>query len=722
MAPVALARIVLTLIVAIAACPASALTIVVNDSSDTLHSCATTATGTCSLRDAILFANIGGGSDTINFNIGGGGSQTITPLSPLPAITATVTIDGYSQPGATANTLAVGNNANLLIELDGSSAGLANGITVLNAPGSVIKGLVINRFALAGIQVAPTVDTFTVTIQGNFIGTDAAGTLARANGGNGIEFVNSHAAFGTIGGIGPAIRNVISGNGLDGIFLAGNGNTVQGNYIGTNAGGTAALANAYSGVDIAANNSQIGGNPTFGQRNVISGNGFHGISIASATASGNIINGNFIGTDATGTSKLGNTLDGIFTNGPSTMINLSSNVIGGNLGNGINVGGSADGTVITPAQIIGTDLGRTLNLGNGSVATHAGINISGNASVQIDNATIAFNAGPGIRISNNAATAVIVTGGSFFGNGGRAIDLTDGPPPINDPCDPDIGNNDLQNYPVLNSATITGGTVKIDVTFNSSPGVTHTLEFFSSPVCDPSGFGEGKTSLGSGSAVPGPSPGCSTSFTTNSLLIPPGESVITAYARGPTGKTSEFSQCIVATGPAAPVLASVASRKVHGAAGTFDLPLVLTPTNPTTEPRLGPAHTIVFTFDKPVTSGNASVSEGVATVGAPTFSGNEMRVALSGVTNAQYVTLNASNVASSDGGTGGAGSARIGLLQGDVNQNRVVSVADLGLVNAVLAQVVTAGNFLRDVNATGTLTVADKGLTNAVLTTALPAP
>ncbi len=99
-----------------------------------------------------------------------------------------------------------------------------------------------------------------------------------------------------------------------------------------------------------------------------------------------------------------------------------------------------------------------------------------------------------------------------------------------------------------------------------------------------------------------------------------------------------------------------------------------------------------------------------------------MRVGLSGVPNIQYVTLNASNVASSDGGSGGAASARIGFLHGDVNQNRVVSLADLGLVNAVLAQTVTAANFLRDVNASGTLSLADKGLTNAVLATALPPP
>jgi hypothetical protein len=98
-----------------------------------------------------------------------------------------------------------------------------------------------------------------------------------------------------------------------------------------------------------------------------------------------------------------------------------------------------------------------------------------------------------------------------------------------------------------------------------------------------------------------------------------------------------------------------------------------------------------------------------------------MIVPLSGVINQQYVTVNVSNVASSGGGIA-SGSVRVGFLLGDVNQSRVVSIADLGLVNAQLAQVVTAANYLKDVNASGTLTLADKGLTNANLTKALPAP
>jgi hypothetical protein len=180
-----------------------------------------------------------------------------------------------------------------------------------------------------------------------------------------------------------------------------------------------------------------------------------------------------------------------------------------------------------------------------------------------------------------------------------------------------------------------------------------------------------------------------------------------------------YGEPILATSP---VLVGVVSRKVHGAAGTFNLPLGNVASNPTTEPRVGPTQTIVFTFDSVVTAGTASLSEGAATVGTPTFGGNEMVVPLSAVNNAQYVTVSVGNVSTAGGGTGGAGSARIGFLAGDVNQSRAVTVADLGLINAQLAQPVTAANYLKDVNASGTLTIADKGIANGKLTTSLPLP
>ena len=194
--------------------------------------------------------------------------------------------------------------------------------------------------------------------------------------------------------------------------------------------------------------------------------------------------------------------------------------------------------------------------------------------------------------------------------------------------------------------------------------------------------------------------------------------------------TSAASATLTITGVpgATPVLQSVVARKVHGVAGSFDLPVpTLAPPTvnhiPVTEPRAGPTHQLVFTYDKPLTGATITVTEGTATVaGTSGAVGSTVVVNLTGVINAQYVTVSLTAVASTDGGGGGVGAARVGFLEGDVNQNRVVTVSDVGLVNAALAQTVAAGNYLRDVNANGTLTLADKGLANTKLTTALPTP
>ncbi len=171
-----------------------------------------------------------------------------------------------------------------------------------------------------------------------------------------------------------------------------------------------------------------------------------------------------------------------------------------------------------------------------------------------------------------------------------------------------------------------------------------------------------------------------------------------------------------------PVFQSAVSSRVHGAAGTFNLALSAVPTNPTTEPRQGPTQTVVFTFDRPITAAVVAVTEGTATASAPAFNGSDVIVNLTGVSDRQYVTVSLTGVEDSTGGTGGVASARIGFLVGDVNQNRAVTVADVGLVNAQLSQPVTAANFLMDVNVSGTLTLADKAITNANLAQALPAP
>jgi autotransporter-associated beta strand protein/parallel beta-helix repeat protein len=257
--------------------------------------------GPGSLRQAILDADVNPVGNTIDFNITGSGVQTITPLTPLPAVTEPVTIDGYSQPGASVNTLTHGDNAVLLIELDGSAAPLgSNGLTI-SAGNSTIRGLVINNFSGDGIALLTNGGD---QVEGNFIGTNAAGAAALANGGKGVTINDS--AGNTIGGTTADARNVISHNSSYGVAISGSGaagNVVEGNYIGLQADGASPLGNLGGGVlvDGGAASNTIGGTAA-GAGNVLGGvvDGDFGIALDGVGTQFNVIAGNFIGTDSTG--------------------------------------------------------------------------------------------------------------------------------------------------------------------------------------------------------------------------------------------------------------------------------------------------------------------------------------------------------------------------------------------------------------------------------------
>jgi parallel beta-helix repeat protein len=309
--------------------------------------------GAGSLRQAILEANDNPGLDVIAFNISSrsGSPYTIQPTSRLPQISDPVIIDGYTQPGASPNTNGPGqgSNAVLKIELDGSVAG-ANSVHGLHiiAGGSTVRGMVINRFSGNGIMIFGNEATGNL-VQGNFIGTDFTGTVDLGNLTDGVQIRG--AANNIIGGIIAEARNVISGNNVRGISIQGDvnmdgrdatGNLVQGNLIGTDVTGTAALGNTHDGVVIrgAANNT-IGG-ASASARNVISGNntggGRGGVSIINhpnlhiTGASDNLVQGNFIGPDVTGTMALGNGSGGVVieaaANNTLTDNTISNNVYG----------------------------------------------------------------------------------------------------------------------------------------------------------------------------------------------------------------------------------------------------------------------------------------------------------------------------------------------------------------------------------------------------------
>src|SRR5258706_6190891 len=260
--------------------------------------------GAGSLRQAILDANGNAGTDTITFAIPGAGLHTISPASNLPTITEAVILDGYSQPGSSVNTLALGDNAVLQIELTGSA--ISNGVG-LDVSGTVnggeVKGILFTKWNNA-IQLNGSDN---MTLDGNFLGTNAAGSAASSATSNGSAFFILTSATGnTIGGAAPAARNLISGNTTPGITLRNSGtinNIIQNNYIGTNAAGTAAIAN---NVGISFNSPGV--NTIRG--NVISGNATNpsfsaGIQLENFET-GVLVVGNKIGTSADGLSPIPN--------------------------------------------------------------------------------------------------------------------------------------------------------------------------------------------------------------------------------------------------------------------------------------------------------------------------------------------------------------------------------------------------------------------------------
>src|SRR5205085_1082569 len=251
----------------------------------------TNDSGAHSLRLAIQCANANPGLDTITFNIPGGAIHTIQPATSLPSITDPVIIDGYTQPGASANILATSDNAILLVEINGSSTGgLGIGLNISSSGGgSTLRGLAIYRFGGSAISVNAGGNH----LEGNFINMSATGTVAMGGAGIAINGANN-----VVGGTSPAQRNLISGsNSSSGISINGagsTGNLVQGNFIGTGMGGNFAMPNAINGISLSggATNNTIGGTAS-GAGNVISGNANSGILIISS--GGNGVQCSFVG-------------------------------------------------------------------------------------------------------------------------------------------------------------------------------------------------------------------------------------------------------------------------------------------------------------------------------------------------------------------------------------------------------------------------------------------
>ena len=313
------------------------------------------------------------------------GPRTISTNSALPTITDSVIIDGYTQPGAAANTDPSGFDGTLLVELNGASAGAAVGLDIA-AGASTVRGLVINRFSQEAIVLRSGDGN---VVEGNFLGTDWTGSAALPNRGGIISYLGSDAN--TIGGATLAARNIISGNLWNGIEL--------------------------NGIEL----------PGFG-----------------AGSTGNMVQGNLLGTNAAG-GALGNGIHGVY-------------IVNGSIGN--TVGGTNE------------------NLGN----------------------CIAFNMGAGVKVEG-AATTSAVLGNSIFANIGLGIDLdNDGVTP-NDPGDEDSGPNQLQNAPVILTLANFAAELAVTGSLDAEAATKYRLEFFASAAPDPSGFGEGQRPLGNDRVV-----------------------------------------------------------------------------------------------------------------------------------------------------------------------------------------------------------------------------
>ena len=249
-------------------------------------------------------------------------------------------------------------------------------------------------------------------VDGNLIGTNAAGTVDQGNAGAGVQIINSDGN--TIGGAGGT-GNVISGNDQYGISIDANstGNFVQHNLIGTNLAGTAALGNSFSGIVVLSGSNTIGGTAT-DAGNAISGNLHHGVWLNSATATGNLVQGNYIGLDMTGTADVGNVLNGVqidasaATNTIGGTTPAAGNVISGNNQNGVFMTGAATTGNLVQGNYIGTN-----EAGTGAVAnTLDGVLINGSPSNTIGGTA----AGAGNVISGNSRFGVEIVNSGSTGN------------------------------------------------------------------------------------------------------------------------------------------------------------------------------------------------------------------------------------------------------------------------------------------------------------------
>lgn len=472
---------------------------------------------------------------------------------------------GTSSDATTANNLGVNiQNGNFGAVVIGGSIPADRNIISGNGAGIIINSQLPNR------------------VWGNYIGVDATGTADLGNAGVGIAIGTLGVTLiggGSIGGpttvAGQGLGNVISGNGFRGIQIQTGGPptvigavTIQGNILGLDANGVNALPNTGANIYLFDNNLPVTGLPSLGPvtiggsvpgaGNILSAGG-HGVF---ALAAGTILRGNRIGTDITGTVARPNTF-GVEITGTTAFV--SSATFGGS---GANEGNLISGNQSDAVRLFlasGTFQGNRIGvsstgtpLGNGgygifvdSGQAEIGGSMAGQGNVIANNGDTGVQVRIGFPAVRNASEAAIL-GNSIFGNG--FLGINNSLPDVvtaNDSGDGDAGPNDLQNFPVVTTATLGAGNVTLSGTLDSLASSTFRLEFFSNASCDALGFGEGATFLGSVDVTTNGS-GLG-SFGPVVFAIPAGQPVITATATNSANHTSEFSSCVTATGGPPPL-------------------------------------------------------------------------------------------------------------------------------------------------------------------------
>jgi CSLREA domain-containing protein len=443
------------------------------------------------------------------------------------------------------------------------TAALGNGgagVWISSGDGNVVGSALLGDTLVAGNGgdgVLFSGNSSNTAVTGTWSGLNAAGSAAIPNGGSGVTLSSS-----TGNTVGPG--NVISGNSQNGVLIwsVSTSNVVTANFIGLNVTGTAVIGNQFHGINVIDSDENV-----IGPGNVISGNTLNGVRIRTESF-GNFVKGNTIGLNAAATAALPNLNNGVQIDDTAVDNTIGGpggdlNVISGNSLNGVHLLDVGTSGNLIQSNFIGSNATASAAFPNGgdgvAITDGAGGNTVGGTLAGTKN-VIAFNAARGVSVESGEGNSIL--GNTISFNGGMGIDLGPAGVTPNDPDDPDPGANLLQNFPLLSSVTLDTAITHIQGNLNSIPLSTYRLEFFSTILCDATGNGPGQRFLGSVDAMT--DAGGDVPFDVALPVAVPG-AWITATSTDPAGNTSEFSACLAVPGPS---VSSIAPTSGPAGAGT----------------------------------------------------------------------------------------------------------------------------------------------------------